>query len=309
MFRRIAQSPESASPRNSLRRPFTFLPRRVRMIGVIAHRVVFGFLKNEGMSYSAAMAFWLVLSLPPLVIAVSSVASVLLPHDSPRQILAEQIVAQLPAEGGLIRDLVEREVGLLSVGGAFSLIFLFFSGSRVFAAVVRAIDVMWRHVEEMGVVRRELMRFALVIIVGGMLVGSILLQVSLVAFQEDLGMGVGVLVGWLLPFALVVIGLFVTYKLLPRRRATWKTALLGAVIAAVSLRLAQVVFVFLLGTFLEFEEGYGPLAEVALLATWAFVASAIILLGAQLVATLDRHRLPHVPLPSSAQGDPVTSED
>jgi membrane protein len=161
----------------------------------------------------------------------------------------------------------------------------------------------------MGVVRRELMRFALVIIVGGMLVGSILLQVSLVAFQDDLGMGVGVLVGWLLPFALVVIGLFVTYKLLPRRQATWKTALLGAVIAAVSLRLAQVVFVFLLGTFLEFEEGYGPLAEVALLATWAFVASAIILLGAQLVATLDRHRLPHVPLPSSAQGDPVTSED
>jgi membrane protein len=309
MLRRVAQDPARADRYNSLHRPFTFLPRRLRILFLIGHRVVFGFLNHNGMSYAAAMAFWLVLSLPPLVIAVSSVATALLPMENPRDLLAEQIVAQLPAEGGLIRDLVEREIGLLSVGGFFSLVFLMFSGSRVFAALVTAIYVMWRHVEPAGFVRRELMRLLLVVIVGGMLLGSILAQISLLAFEDDIGIGVNLLAGWLLPFVMVVVGLFVTYKLLPRRRATWRTALVGAVIAAVGLRAAQAIFTLLLGTVLEFEEGYGPLAEVALLATWAFFASVIILLGAELVATLDRHRLPHVPLPSSARGAPETADE
>jgi hypothetical protein len=38
--------------------------------------------------------------------------------------------------------------------------------------------------------------------------------------------------------------------------------------------------------------------------TWAVVASAVVLLGAEMVATLDRHRVTHLPLPSSAKGEP-----
>lgn len=85
------------------------------------------------------MAFWLVLSLPPLVIAVSSIATLVIGED-----------AALPAEGGLIRDLVARQISLISLGGLTSLVFLLFSGSRVLSSLVNAIYVMWRHVGRAG---------------------------------------------------------------------------------------------------------------------------------------------------------------
>ena len=309
MLRRVVQNPTKADPRNAFRRPFRLLPRRLRVFFLIGHRVVVGFVNHDGVSWSAAMAFWLVLSLPPLIIAVSSIATSLLNTDDARDVLAEQIVAQLPAEGGLIRDLVERDIAMISLGGLASVIVLLFSGSRVFAALVNAIYVMWRHVERASLVRREAMRLLLVVLVGGMLLSSILLQLAVLGLSDDLGFGVTVLATWVLPLVLVVAGLFLTYKLVPRRRATWKTALVGALFGAAALRVAQIVFVFLLTTVLEFEQSYGPLAEVALLSTWAFFVSAIILLGAELVATLDRHRLPHVPLPSSMRGDPADVHD
>jgi hypothetical protein len=46
---------------------------------------------------------------------------------------------------------------------------------------------------------------------------------------------VHILASWVLPFVMVVGGLFVTCKLVPRNRATWKTALVGALLAAVAL--------------------------------------------------------------------------
>jgi membrane protein len=303
VLKRVAQTPEGADRQNVFRRPFTILPRRLRILFLIGHRVGFGWLNHDGMSWSAAMAFWLVLSLPPLVIAVSSVAARFIDQDNAREIIADQIVAQLPAEGDLIRQLVEQDIALLSLGGVASLVFLLFSGSRVFSSLVNAIYVMWRHVDRASFVRREGMRFVLAAIVGGLLMGSVIVQIAVLGIDE-LGPVVGILVNWVLPFVMVLLGLFVTYKLIPRNRASFKTAFVGALLAAIALRIAQAVFVLLLGTVLEFDEGYGPLAEVALLATWAFFACAIILLGAELVATLDRHKLPHVPLPSSKKGDP-----
>jgi membrane protein len=304
MLRRIAQDPAHADPWNAFKKPLRLLSRRLRILFIVSHRVAFGFVRHDGMSWSAAMAFWLVLSLPPLVIASSSVAVQLIGTENARDVLAEQIVAQLPAEGGLIRDLVTQDIGLATLGGVATLVFLMFSGSRVFAALVNAVNVMWRHVERVGFVRREGMRLLLTVTVGGMLVASVLAQLAVVAFEDDIGPIAGFAARWGLPFLLVLAGLLITYRLLPHRRATWKTALAGALIAAVGLRIAQAVFTLLLGTVLEFEQGYGPLAEVALLATWAFVASVIVLLGAEIVATLDRHRLPHIPLPSSHRGEP-----
>lgn len=306
MLWRLARNPVHANPANAFIRPFGLLPRRLRILFLVVHRVIFGFINHDGLAWSAAMAFWLVLSLPPLVIAVSSIASMVFGRETAQSFLVDQIVAQLPAEGDIIRELVEREIGLLSIGGLGSLVLLLFAGSRVFSALIKGIYVMWRHVEQASLVRRELLRVALVVIVGGMMVSSVMIQLVVLGL-EDIGSFAGILATWVLPFFLVVAGLFITYVLFPRGRATWRTALLGALCAAILLRVAQVIFVFLLSTVLEFEQSYGPVAEVALLATWGFVASVIVLLGAELVATLDRHRIAHAPLPSSQEGEPGES--
>lgn len=280
------------------------LPRRVRIAYLIGFRAVAGFFRHDGLSWAAAMAFWFVLSLPPLLIALSSLTTAVVGREAARALLAEQVASQLPASGSVITEILEQEISVFSLAGLGSVAFLLFAGSRVFAAIVTAISAMWHHVERDTLRRRILLRAVMLLAVGGLMATSILLQLGIAGAQEDLGALTGMLVHFVLPFLLVVGGLYMTYWLVPRGRATWRTALVGALITAALLRVAQLAFWFLLTGVVDFRTGYGSLAGIAVLMVWAVVASSIVLIGAEFVATLDRHRLTQVALPSSDRGQP-----
>lgn len=300
-----AVSSHAGAPANAFAQPLRRLPRRLRLGLLVVYRTVAGFVRHDGLTWAGSMAFWLTLSVPPLLIGLSSVASALLGEQQAQQLLSEQVAAQLPAEGGIIRDIVGHDIPLTSLAAAGSLAFLLFSGSRVFAALVGAINAMWHHVQDDGFLRRQLMRLLLVVMVGGLLLASVLLQLGILGAREDIGLPADLLARYVIPALLVVIGLWVTYALIPRGRATWRTALLGAVVTAALLRVAQLAFWYLLTTTIDFSTSYGPLAGVAVLMTWAVVASAIVLIGAEFVAVLDRHKIEQLPLPSSTRGDPA----
>ncbi|MDP8903804.1 MAG: YihY/virulence factor BrkB family protein [Chloroflexota bacterium] len=295
---------QAGRPANAFAEPLRRVPRPARLAFLVGFRAVSGFIRHDGLSWSAAMAFWAVLSLPPLLVALSALAVTVVGRETAQAMLTDQIAAQLPAQGDLLANLIDRDTSMMTPFGLGSLLFLLFSGSRVFAALVTAINVMWRHVEEDGFLRRQLMRLVLVVAVGGLMLISAILQLGVLGAEDEFGAVAGFVARTGVPFLLVVAGLFVTYLLIPRGRATWRTALVAALITAALLRLAQLVFWFLLTAGVDFSTGYGPLAGVAILMTWAVVASGVVLLGAEFVATLDRHRLDHVPLPSSAEGDP-----
>lgn len=296
---------QAGRPPNAFADPLRRIPRRGRLAFLVGFRAVSGFVRHDGLSWSAAMAFWLVLSVPPLLIAMSSLAVELLGREEARSILAEQIASQLPAEGWLIGDIVEQEIRLVSLAGLGSLAFLLFSGSRVFGALVTAINLMWRHIESDGLLRRHIERAVMVLGLGTLLLTSVMLQLGIIGARDQIGPLADIVVRYVLPFLLVIGGLFLTYRLVPRNGATWRTALVGALVAAVLLRVAQFGFTSVLMNFIDFDTGYGPLAGIAVLMTWAVVASGIVLLGAEFVATLDRHRITQLPLPSSAEGDPA----
>ena len=174
------------------------------------------------------MAFWLTLSVPPLLIALTSIAQQVFGQQGAQQILADQIAAQLPAQSSIIREIVQQEIPVLSLAGMGSLVFLLFSGSRVFGALIGAINAMWQHVEDAGLIRRQLLRLVMVLAVGGLLLASVLLQLGILGAREQIGLPADLLARYVLPFLLVVGGLWLTYALIPRRKATWGTALLGA---------------------------------------------------------------------------------
>jgi len=276
---------------------------------LIGYRSITGFYRHNGLTWSASMAFWLTLSVPPLLIALSSIAQQVLGQEAAQKLIADQVAAQLPSQGGIISDIVSKEIPVFSVAGLGSLLFLLFSGSRIFSALIGAINAMWQHVEEVGIVRRQALRLVMVLLVGGMLLASVLLQLGILGASDQIGFWADILARYVVPLALVIGGLWLTYALLPRQSATWRTALVGAVVTAVVLRVAQFTFWYLLNNLIDFSTSYGPLAGVAILMTWAFVASAIVLVGAQFVAVLDRHRIEQLPLPSSVKGEPGEHND
>ncbi len=274
----------------------------------MAKKTVVAFLKDSGVTWSAATAFYLVLSIPPLLIAFTSIGVAIVGEQTARQFVTERISEFMPTGSSQMQSVVESTVTGFGPAAAVSIGFLLVSGTRVFAALARAINSFWSHVDNSSWLRRQLSRLLLLVAVGGLLAASIGLEIAAAVISKDVKLSP--LVGWglrsqLLPAVLVFVGLFTTYMLLPHGAARWRTAAVGALVGTFLLRMAQFFFTLFLSTFGNFRSAYGPLATIAILMTWALIASGAILLAAELVAVLDRRRVPgrkHADPDSQRQG-------
>ena len=280
---------------------------RVRPAWRVVRRTVANYFDEEGLQWSGAVAFYLVLSVPPLLIAAVSIGVVVVGADAARSFLVSQMQQFLPAEDQVVAAIVEQTVGASGPAALAAIGFLLFSGSRVFASLIAAINVMWQEVEPPGFWRRQLVRTGMVLSVGALLAlaGLTDLVITLAVNALELPIGIRLLAqSQLVPGLFLATGLFVLFYLVPRRSATWRTALLGAVAGAVGLRIAQAGFTAYLTTFGGFDSAYGPIAGLAAVLTWALVASAVILLAAHLVAVLnapEREPAPQHKVPGQAE--------
>ncbi len=266
------------------------IPKRVRPAWRVARRTVVNYFDEQGLQWAGAVAFYLVLSVPPLLIAAVSIGVVVVGADAAQSFLVGQVQQFLPAQDDVVSDIVQQTVNASGPAALVAVAFLLFSGSRVFASLIAAIDIMWQEVEPPGFWRRQVERVVMVFTVGALLALAGAVDVAIAIASDVLDLPVAVrLVGQsqVIPVLFLGTGLFLLYYLIPRRAATWRTALFGAALAAVALRLAQAGFTGYLVTFGGFGSAYGPIAGLAAVLTWALVASSIILLGAHLVAVLN----------------------
>jgi membrane protein len=253
-------------------------------------RTATNYVDEEGLQWSGAVAFYLVLSVPPLLIAAVSIGVVLIGAEQTRTFLVDQVAQFLPAEEEIISEIVEQTVDQSGAAALFAVAFLLFSGSRIFASLIAAINLMWQEVEPEAFWRRQLQRAGMVLSIGVLLALAGVADVLIVLAAEflELPRTLQILAqSQLVPALFIGSALFLLFFLVPRRAATWRTALSGAVLAAVTLRVAQGIFTEYLRTFGGFDSAYGPIAGLAVILTWALVASAIILLAAHFVAVLN----------------------
>ncbi len=266
------------------------LPKRLRPAWRVVRRTVANYFDEEGLQWSGAVAFYLVLSVPPLLIAAVSIGVVVVGPESARSFLVDQVARFLPGQQGVIEEIVEQTVDASGAAVLAAIGFLLFSGGRVFASLIAAINLMWQEIEPPGFWKRQLERIVMVFTIGALLALAGVVDVVLAFAGEvlDLPMSLRVLAqSQVVPVLFIGTALFLLFYLIPRRAATWQTALLGAAVGAVALRVAQVGFTAYVRTFGGFDSAYGPIAGLAAILTWALVASAVILLAAHLVAVMN----------------------
>lgn len=255
----------------------------------IGWRTVKNFVDQEGVQWSGALAFYLVLSVPPLLIAAFSVSVAVVGEDTAREYVAAQVTQFLPAQRDVVRQIATRTISASGAALPVAFAFLLFAGSRVFASLIAAINVMWREVPEPGFVRRQVVRIVMLLTTGVLFAVAGAADVAVALAGDAIPAPVSLVVrAHILPGLLMAAALLLIFKLVPRRAATWESAIIGGVVGATMLRVAQAGFTAYLGVAGGFESAYGPIAGAAAVMTWALVASAAILIAAHLVAVLNQ---------------------
>jgi membrane protein len=261
-----------------------------RRVGQAFHMAGRDFLIDNGPSWAAAIAFYGLLSLFPLLLALVSVAAQLVEPEWAATQLATRLGDFLPRGEEQIREIVQEAYAAGAGTGIISIVLLLWSGSYVFGAMTTALNLAYDVDETYGFFKRLLIRAVMLATLGVLFVLALSSRWVVTFFADTLGLLPAAEQGWLIsaaravvPALLLVLSFFLIYRFVPRRRPNWRAALVGAVGASLAFLIARPLFIGYLqhiGT--DYNVIYGSLGIGIILMFWVWIVAVILLLGGEL---------------------------
>jgi membrane protein len=95
----------------------------------------------------------------------------------------------------------------------------------------------------------------------------------------------------LLPYLLSLGGILLLYKVVPNVYVRWQHALIGATLSALLFEIAKEGFGYYIAHFGTYKSIYGALAGIPIMMIWLYLSWLVVLLGAELTATLGEWQL------------------
>ena len=160
--------------------------------------------------------------------------------------------------------------------------------------LIYSIDHTLNHIWRVRKNRRLIVSFSIywvVLTLGPVLIGTSLLTtsylLSLTGFEENTLLAVRQLFLELLPYLASFSSFMLLYLVVPNTSVHFWSALSGAMIAAILFEFSKSAFALYFTHFPVYQAIYGALAIIPLLFIWVYVSWIVVLVGAQVAASLD----------------------
>ena len=244
------------------------------------------FIDDEAMTLAAALAFYTILSLSPLLVVLLAVGG-LLGHETQSRMVA-QIQAIIGPQASQMVDILVRNAQQHHTAGVVSAVIgiatILFSASGLFGQLQFSLNKIWR-VQESGsgmvsMLKKRLVSLAMVFAIAILLLASLavsaVLNFILPSGQvrwEYLDIGLSISIFTLL-FA-------ISFKFLPDLNIRWRVVWPGAFITAVLFALGKHGIGLYLGHS-SVASAYGAAGSLILLLLWIYYSSIILFFGAEL---------------------------
>jgi membrane protein len=270
------------------------VPLKPQQLVDLARRSVAAWIDDYAPSMGAALAYYTLFSIAPLLLIVISIAGLVFGADAARgQIFAE--LRELMGEDGaaavqsLLQSVNQPARGVLGtiIGGAVLLL----GAMSVFSELQNSLDRIWRAPQRANaglwlLVRSRLLSFGMVLGVGFLLIVSLVASAAVTAMSKFSAQLLGpwaALVGALdfaLTFVFVTATFAMIYKVMPRVRIAWPDVWLGATVTALLFALGKSLIGLYLGRS-SVASGYGAAGSLIVLLIWMYYSAQIFLLGAE----------------------------
>jgi membrane protein len=268
---------------------------RIRDVGSLAKKSVSAWLTHNASSMGAALAFYTLFSVAPiLIIALSIAGYVFGPHTAETELLAQLRALTGNAGADAVRNLVESahysdKKGFATTVGVITLLV---GATSVFGELQHALDQIWgtparkRAAAWWEFLRTRLLSFGMVLGVGFLLLVSLIVSAALAVFDGWLDRRVAAL-HIVLPlldlgvsFAMAVLLFAMIYKYVPRESIAWRDVWIGAAVTAFLFSIGKSLIGLYLGRS-SFNSAYGAAGSLIVLLLWIYYSAQIFLLGAE----------------------------
>lgn len=268
--------------------------------------VLRAYWNHRPMELAAALSYYTLLSLAPLVLMAVGVAGLVFERTAVEEKLVAEMRDLVGAAGAEVTRAVlrraqdaEQETLSLVIGLAVLLV----GATTVFVQLQGTLNRIWRvesnatHGLVWGFIKERLLSIAMVLAIGFLLLVSLVVSAGLAALADStrpvVGEGLLLLVGINTLSSLVVTTLLfaLIFKVLPDTRVTWDDVWFGAITTSVLFTLGKAVIGLYLGR-AGIGSAYGAAGSLVVMTVWVYYASLILFFGAELTYFRSRSRRP-----------------
>jgi membrane protein len=254
---------------------------------------VFAFIEDDALSRGAAMAFYAVTALAPVMLIVISIAGLAFGEDAARNALTGQFQSLMGKQSAdLLQSAVEaagkRSSGI--IGTVIGLATLLITASGVFGEMQSALNRIWMTaptgVTVSGLLRARIVSLGLVAALGFLMIVSLVISAALSALGDFLNtiLPFGKLIlsslNEVISFGLIAILFGSIYKILPDKKLHWHDVMMGAVVTTVLFGIGKSLIGLYLGSS-AVASTYGAAGGLMLVLLWTYYSSQVFLLGAE----------------------------
>jgi membrane protein len=242
----------------------------------------------------AALAYYAVFSLAPLLVIAIAVASLVFDQAEVQRGVVEQVGGLVGSEGaGLVETMIQNAqrpgTGLLAtilgVGG------LLLGALGAFGQLQDALNTIWEVKPKPGggvlaILRDRLLSLSMVLVVGFLLLVSLVVSAGLSAVgnfvagllpESELLLQV---LNFVLSFVVITVLFALMFKYMPDAKIAWGDVWIGAAITALLFTIGKVLIGLYLGN-ASVTSSYGAAGSLAVLLLWMYYSAQIFFLGAE----------------------------
>lgn len=262
-----------------------------------------GFNETNGGDIAAALAYYSMFSLFPMVLALIAAGSLFLEGEQVQQEVVRLVTQMVPISEELIQSNVDEVLDHRGTIGLVGLVGLLWSGTGVFTVLLGHVNLAWAGAERRGFLERRLLGLG-VGVSGVLAVVLMLLLLSTPALnvlrnlelQNADWMAViegplGTLIATGVPLVVTFVTFLALYRWAPNTDVRWREAAWPALFVALIFEVAKRGFVWYVSSDLvEYRLVYGSLGAVVALLLWIYLSSTLLLFGAHVSAAIARSR-------------------
>ena len=252
-------------------------------------------LEHDASTMGAALAFYTVFSIAPILIIAVGVASIVVQADMLRSDLLAQAQNLLGETGAnAVRELLTSAdyLGNSRYATSIGVVTLLFGASSVFVELQNSLDRIWEIPKRKRmsgiwqILRARFLSLGLVLGVGFLLMVSLVISTLMVAFGTWLSTVLGhwrvtfLIIDMLLTVGIAAVLFALLFKYVPQQRLVWADVWVGGVVTAVLFSIGKFAIGYYLGKS-AFSSVYGIAGSFLVLLLWSYYSAQIFLLGAE----------------------------
>lgn len=250
-----------------------------------ARRVLRNFLRNHGVLLAGGVGYNVLLSAVPMLALLGVLLTRVVDEQQLLEVMSIQAQHLAPAHAGLVSEAVRAFMESRDIIGIIAIPAMLFFSSFAFRMLEHSIAIIFHRPENP---RRRfwvsaVLPYAFMLVLGAGLLGLTLLFAIVNAFYEEPG-----LILYLLSFISVFLVFSAIYKVLPIVRISPRRAVVGGLVAAILWEATRLLMMYYFLNISFVNVIYGSLTTIIVLLISLEVASIILLLGAQVIAELER---------------------